>query len=103
MINKIIIFILAFKIYFCQNQVFSMNNQRTCEPEIIDKYINIEEKLKVCDKGNRIIIRHNFNLSSDILIGKICDLKYTVLHDKNKDKIINSKIQQPDFVCIYLP
>ena len=40
---------------------------------------------------------------SEILIGRLCNLKFTVLHDKNKSKIINSKQQQPDFVCIYLP
>ena len=103
MTNKISLFILVFNMYFLQNQVSSMNNNRTCEPDIINKYSNIKEKLKVCDKGNRIIIRHSYNLSSEILIGRLCDLKFTVLHDKNKSKVINSKKQQPDFVCIYLP
>ena len=103
MIKKLITFILTFNIYFLQNQVFSMGNQRTCEPDIIKEYSNIQNKLKVCDKGNRIIIRHSYNLSSEILIGRLCNLKFTVLHDKNKSKIINSKQQQPDFVCIYLP
>ena len=103
MIKQFIIYILTFNIYFLQNQVSSMSNQRTCEPDIINKYSNLQEKLKVCDKGNRIIIRHSYNLSSEILIGRICDLKFTVFVDKNKSKIINSMQQQPDFVCIYLP
>ena len=103
MIKKFITYILTFNIYFLQNQVFSMGNQRTCEPDIIKEYSNIQNKLKVCDKGNRIIIRHSYNLSSEILIGRLCNLKFTVLHDKNKSKVINSKKQQPDFVCIYLP
>lgn len=103
MIKQFIIYILIFNIYFLQNQVFSTNNQRTCEPDIINKYSNLKEKLKVCDEGNRIIIRHSYNLSSEILIGRLCDLKFTVLQDKNKSKIVNSKQQQPDFVCIYLP
>ena len=103
MTNKISLFILVFNMYFLQNQVSSMNNNRTCEPDIINKYSNVQEKLKVCDKGNRIIIRHSYNLSSEILIGRLCDLKFTVLLDKNKSKVINSKKQQPDFVCIYLP
>ena len=103
MFKQFIICILIFNIYFLQNQVFPTNNQRTCEPDIINKYSNIKEKLKVCDKGNRIIIRHSYNLSSEILIGRLCDLKFTVLQDKSKSKIVNSKQQQPDFVCIYLP
>ena len=103
MTNKTSIFILVFIIYFLPNRVFSMNDHRTCEPDIINKYSNIKDILNVCDKGNRIIIRHSYNLSSEILIGRLCDLKYTVLHDKNKSKIVNSKLQQPDFVCIYLP
>ena len=103
MIKKFITYILTFNIYFLQNQVSSMNNQRTCEPDIIKEYSNIQNKLKVCDKGNRIIIRHSYNLSSEILIGRLCNLKFTVLHDKDKSKILNSKQQQPDFVCIYLP
>ena len=103
MIKQFITYILIFNIYFLQNHVSSMSNQRTCEPDIINKYSNLQEKLKVCDKGNRIIIRHSYNLSSEILIGRLCDLKFTVLHDKNKSKVINSKKQQPDFVCIYLP
>ncbi len=103
MIKQFITYLLTFNIYFLQNQVSSMSNQRTCEPDIINKYSNVQEKLKVCDKGNRIIIRHSYNLSSEILIGRLCDLKFTVLLDKNKSKVINSKQRQPDFVCIYLP
>ena len=103
MVKQFIIYTLIFNVYFLQNQVCSTDNQRTCEPDIINKYSAVEDKLKVCDKGNRIIIRHSYNLSSEILIGRLCDLKFTVLHDKNKSKVINSKKQQPDFVCIYLP
>ena len=74
--------------------------QRVCNPKFIKSYKNIQDSLKVCDKGDRIIIQHNFNLSSEILIGKVCDLRYQVVFNSEKEKIL-----KPDanFVCIYLP
>ena len=74
--------------------------QKVCSPKLIKNYNNLQDNLKVCDKGDRIIIQHNFNLSSEILIGKICDLRYQVVFNSEKEKIL-----KPDanFVCIYLP
>ena len=74
--------------------------QRVCNSKFIKNYKNIQDSLKVCDKGDRIIIQHNFNLSSEILIGKVCDLRYQVVFNSEKEKIL-----KPDanFVCIYLP
>ena len=74
--------------------------QKVCSPKLIKNYKNIQDDLKVCDKGDRIIIQHNFNLSSEILIGKVCDLRYQVVFNSEKEKIL-----KPDanFACIYLP
>ena len=74
--------------------------QKVCSPKLIKNYKNVQDNLKVCDKGDRIIIQHNFNLSSEILIGKVCDLRYQVVFNSEKEKIL-----KPDanFVCIYLP
>ena len=82
------------------NLVTADIKQKICSPELIKNYKNIQDNLKVCDKGDRIIIQHNFNLSSEILIGKVCDLRYQVIFDSEKEKIL-----KPDanFVCIYLP
>lgn len=91
----LIIFLL---IYY--NPVTADNRQKVCSPELIKNYKNIQDNLKVCDKGDRIIIQHSFNLSSEILIGKVCDLRYQVVFNSEKEKIL-----KPDanFVCIYLP
>ena len=75
-------------------------SQKVCSPELIKNYKNTRDSLKVCDKGDRIIIQHSFNLSTEILIGKVCDLRYQVVFNSEKEKIL-----KPDanFVCIYLP
>ncbi len=82
------------------NLVTADIKQKVCSPKFIKNYKNIQDNLKVCDKGDRIIIQHNFNLSSEILIGKVCDLRYQVVFNSEKEKIL-----KPDanFVCIYLP
>ena len=86
---------------FINYHAFTANiNQKVCSPKLIKNYKNIQDNLKVCDKGDRIIIKHNFNLSSEILIGKICDLRYQVIYDGQKEKVIKT---DANFVCIYLP
>ena len=83
------------------NKALSANiKQKVCIPKLIKNYENIQDNLKICDKGDRIIIQHKFNLSSEILMGKICDLRYQIIFDNEKEKIL-----KPDanFVCIYLP
>ena len=94
---KYLFFIFLFIDY---NLVTADIKQKICSPKLIKNYKNIQDILKICDKGDKIIIQHNFNLSSEILIGKVCDFRYQIVFDSEKEKIL-----KPDanFVCIYLP
>ena len=90
-----LIFVFAF---FNVKFLFS----KTCEPKIIKHTSDIKDNLRICNPGDRIIIKHKYSLSKEILIGNLCDLKYSIVFD-NEIETINVRASNPSFVCIYLP
>ena len=75
---------------------------KSCLPKIIKSYDEIEEKLKICDKGDKILVIHDIKVVSDRLILKICDLRYPVL-SRDEPNIIHKRNSGVSFICIYDP
>lgn len=97
--NFLFLIFLSFLIYFDCN---SKNSNEICEPELLKNYENIEENLKVCDPGNRLFLKFSINLSPERLITKLCDLRFSVIFEREK-AIVNLKDNHLSIVCIYLP
>ena len=74
-----------------------------CLPDIIGNAdADLTEKLKICDPGNRVLIKYKQNLNPEFLITNLCDLRYSIIYDHEK-KIINTRDKSNVIVCIYLP
>ena len=77
-------------------------NAKICKPKIIKNKSEIQEKLKICDEGDKILIMHDIKVRSDELILKLCNLKYTIIQNEDV-KIIHKRDSGLSIVCIYNP
>jgi hypothetical protein len=73
-----------------------------CLPDVIENSKDLTEKLKICDSGNRVLIKYKQNLIPEFLIINLCDLRYSIIFDHEK-KIINTRDKSNVIACIYLP
>ena len=75
---------------------------KVCEPEIIKSESEIIKKLKICNRGDKIMVLHDLKVNADSLILKICDLKHTVI-SRDEINIIHKRKSGLTLICIYDP
>ena len=95
MLKKFAIFFL-----FC---MFSFNSySKVCEIKIIKSIKDLKEKVKVCDKGDKLYLNYDIKLIGEELIVNLCSLKDTVIF-KEESKIIHKRKSGASIICIYDP
>ena len=95
------IFLLILFMFPCFCSANTLNS--VCLPDIIGNAdADLTEKLKICEPGNRVLIKYKQNLNPEFLITNLCDLRYSIIYDHEK-KIINTRDKSNVIVCIYLP
>ncbi len=77
-------------------------NAKICKPKIIKNESEIQEKLKICDKGDKILVLHDIKVRSDELILKLCDLKYTIIQ-KEDSGVIHKRNSGLSIICVFNP
>ena len=79
------------------------SHSKVCLPKIIKSYKELEEKVdKVCEAGDKILIRFDIKIKAEDLILSYCDLKYSVLSN-DQIKIIQKRNSGNYVICIYDP
>ncbi len=91
-------YLIIIFLFFFPNFSFS----KTCKPKIIKVQTEIEEKLKICDKGDKILVLYDIKVDANDLILKICDLKYTII-SRDETKIIYKRNSGLSLICIFDP
>ena len=81
---------------------FSIAHAKICKPKIIKSYKEINEKLKICDKGDKLLLLHDVKVDSKELILRLCDLKFTIITD-DEINVIQKRQSGISIVCIYSP
>ena len=95
MLKKFAIFFL-----FC---MFSFNSySKVCEIKIIKSIKDLKEKVKVCDKGDKLYLNYDIKLIGEELIVNLCSLKDTIIF-KEESKIIHKRRSGSSIICIYDP
>ena len=92
MLKKIVIFFL-----FC---LFSFS--KVCEISIIKTFKDLKEKIKICDKGDKLYLNYDIKLVGEELVVNLCSLKDTIIF-KEESKIIHKRKSGASIVCIYDP
>jgi len=95
MLKKSIIFFLFF--------FFSFNSySKVCEIKIIKSFKDLKEKIKICDKGDKLYINYDIKLIGEELVVNLCSLKDTIIF-KEESKIIHKRKSGASIICIYDP
>ena len=81
---------------------FNIVHAKICKPKIIKSYKEINEKLKICDEGDKLLLLHDVKVDSKELILRLCDLKFTIITD-NEINVIQKRQSGISIVCIYSP
>ena len=82
---------------------FSFNSySKVCEIKIIKSFKDLKEKIKICDKGDKLYINYDIKLIGEELIVNLCSLKDTIIF-KEESKIIHKRKSGASIICIYDP
>ena len=79
------------------------SHSKICLPKIIKSYKELEEKVdKICESGDKILIRFDVKIKAEDLILSYCNLKYSVITN-DQIKIIQKRDSANYVICIYEP
>ena len=78
------------------------SNSKVCEISIIKNFKDLKEKIKICDKGDKLYLNYDIKLIGEELIVNLCSLKDTVIF-KEESKIIHKRKSGSSIICIYDP
>ncbi len=79
------------------------SHSKVCLPKIIKSYKELEEKVdKICESGDKILIRFDVKIKAEDLILSYCNLKYSVITN-DQIKIIQKRDSANYVICIYEP
>ena len=79
------------------------SHSKVCLPKIIKSYKELEEKVdKICESGDKILIKFDVKIKAEDLILSYCNLKYSVITN-DQIKIIQKRDSANYVICIYEP
>ena len=93
------IFLMILIFFFSFNESLA---KKICEPPIIKSEKEIISALKVCDPGDKLLVRFDLKVQSESLIVKLCDLEHTII-TKEDISIIHKRKSGLLLICIYEP
>ncbi len=83
--------------------LFSFSGQaKVCEPEIIKNKSEIKEKVKICNKGDKILVKFDIKINKDKLILYLCDIRFPLIY-RDETKIIHKRNSGESLICIFDP
>ena len=95
MFKKIVIFFLFFILPF-------NSHSKVCEISIVKSFKDLKEKVKICDKGDKLYLNYDIKLIGEELIVNLCSLKDTIIF-KEESKIIHKRKSGASIICTYDP
>ena len=92
------------KYYFVLLSIFIFPNfsfsKNICQPPIIKSQKELEEKLSICNNGDKLLLNFDVKLKSEELIVKLCNLEHTII-TKEQNSIIHKRGSALTIICIY--
>ena len=95
MLKKYAFFFLFFFFFF-------NSYSKVCEIKILKSFKDLKEKIRICDKGDKLYLNYDIKLIGEELIVNLCSLKDTIIF-KEESKIIHKRKSGASIICIYDP
>jgi len=89
---------IFFSIFFFFFNFYS----KVCEIKILKSFKDLKEKIRICDKGDKLYLNYDIKLIGEELIVNLCSLKDTIIF-KEESKIIHKRKSGASIICIYDP
>ena len=91
--------LVIFLILFYYDIAYS---KKVCKPPIIKSHSEIDEKLKICNRGDKLLLYFDIKLRTEELIVKLCNLEHTII-SKEEIKIVHKRNSGHTIICTYDP
>tara|TARA_B100001123_G_C14957623_1_gene886307 strand:- start:483 stop:773 length:291 start_codon:yes stop_codon:yes gene_type:complete len=75
---------------------------KVCKPPIVKSEIQLKENLKICDKGDKLLLIYDIKLNTEDLIVNLCSLKDIII-SKEEINIIHKRGSGLSIICTYDP
>ena len=75
---------------------------KVCELSNIRNLKSLEEKIKICDEGDRLYLTYDIKIKTEKLIVNLCSLKDTII-SKEEINIVHKRNSGVSLICIYMP
>ena len=92
---------IFFLIIFCLISNIS-DARKVCKPPVIKSEKEIFEKLKICNKGDKLLLFFDIKLNSEDLIVNLCNLEHTII-TRDEKTIVHKRRSGLTIICIYQP
>ncbi len=76
--------------------------KKICKPPILKSPSEIDEKLKICNRGDKLLLYYDIKVRSEELIVKLCNLEHTII-SKEEVKIVHKRNSGNTIICTYDP
>ena len=90
---------IIFLILFFSGIAYS---KKVCKPQIIKSKNEIDEKLKTCDRGDKLLLYFDIKIRAEELIVNLCNLEHTII-TKEEVKIVHKRNSGHTLICTYDP
>ncbi len=97
MIKLIFLFVILATLCFSYNA-----SSKVCELSNIRNLKSLEEKIKICDEGDRLYLTYDIKIKTEKLIVNLCSLKDTII-SKEEINIVHKRNSGVSLICIYMP
>jgi len=75
---------------------------KVCQPPIIKSTNELKEKIKNCDKGDKLLLVYDIKLNTEKLIINLCSLKDQII-SKEEINIVHKRGSGLSIICTYDP
>ena len=94
---RINFFFILFILFFAN---FALS--KVCELSNVKNLKSLKEKLKICDKGDKLYLTYDIKINTEKLIVNLCSLKDTII-SKEEINIVHKRNSGVSLICIYEP
>jgi hypothetical protein len=94
--------LLRFVIFFTLIIFETHSFAKVCKPPIIKTINGLKEKIKSCDKGDKLLLIYDIKLNTEDLIVNLCSLKDMII-SKDEINIIQKRGSGLSIICTFDP
>ena len=95
-------YVTFFFLILITENIHADNQKKLCSIDVLKNINELKEKIKICNIGEKIIIKYSQSIDSELIIAQTCNLKFNIIFEREKT-ILNQRDPFNKILCIFLP